>query len=245
MEKEWECFQGRSWEGAFVCAEAQPRRERRRATGAPVLGAEWPWVPRAEPGACPPLPQSSPQSWPALIPAAPGLRSRDVCLPNAPEQHEGAQIWARNKWQRSRAAGYLLCLLCNPSGASAFPTASWANKDKKKQPQSWNILFPLLGLPINPVRSWKPTVGASTDRELQRGSAGGRQCRDPITSPQPWKRWAVVQGQWEPVCRHLHASETAAGQTEMLVGFCLLTLCCCMSVSAKATLVAHPHPPAV
>lgn len=32
--------------------------------------------------------------------------------------------------------------------------------------------------------------------------------------PHSWKRQAVVQGQWEPVCRHLHASETAAGQTE-------------------------------
>lgn len=47
-------------------------------------------------------------------------------------------------------------------------------------------------------------------------SVWGRQRRDLISSPSPWKSWAVAQGQWERVCKHLHASETAAGQTERM-----------------------------
>lgn len=42
----------------------------------------------------------------------------------------------------------------------------------------------------------------------------GKQRRDLISSPSPWKSWAVTQGQQERVCKLLHASETATGQTE-------------------------------
>lgn len=58
-----------------------------------LLGAEWPSVPRAVPLGLSPSPDLCP-----LLPVAPGWGSRGVCLPNAPEQHEGTQIWAGNKW---------------------------------------------------------------------------------------------------------------------------------------------------
>lgn len=79
-----------------------------------------------------------------LLPIAPGLRSRAVRLPKAPEQHQGAQIGARNKRERSRAAGCLLCLLCNPSGASTFPQPheQTRTKEKKSSHRAETFYFP-------------------------------------------------------------------------------------------------------
>lgn len=54
MEEERERFQGRSWEGACVSVEAQPRRESKRATEAPLLvGPSWPLVSVAVPDSSP------------------------------------------------------------------------------------------------------------------------------------------------------------------------------------------------
>lgn len=111
------------------------------------------------------------------------------------------------------------CCACSVTlqGPALFPQPHEQTKTKKCNHIAETFYFPCWACQLTLSGAGNPQwvhqqTGSCRGGVLEEGSDP----RDPITSPQPWKSWAVVQGQWEPVCRPLHASETAAGQTEML-----------------------------